>query len=76
MFVVIAEQLQVAVGEAAGFIAFLDVPLEARDPFVDQFGGRGIVAHHDEDRRRLDAGARPFLEGLLVVAVERIERSL
>ena len=76
MFVVIAEQLQVAVGEAAALVAFRDIPLEAGDPFVDEFRGRGVVAHDDEYRWRRDAGARPFLECLFVVAVERVQRGL
>ena len=58
-------------------LAFLRVAaLEAGDPFEDQLGDRGVLAHHDEDRRHADPGALPALELALVVAVERVQRGL
>ena len=56
--------------------AVLVLALEARDVVVDQLGGRGVVAHHDEARRDLDAGVLPQLEGAGVMAVEGFERGL
>ena len=41
---------------------------------MDELGGGGVVAHDDEARRDLDAGAPPQLEGAGIVTVEGLQR--
>ncbi len=69
VLVVIAEEL-----EAAGLVrarAIFMLALEAGDVVVHQLGCRCVVAHDDEARRHVDAGALPQLEGLGVVTVAK-----
>ena len=72
--VVVAEQREPAVLQRGRPVVVL--ALEAGDVFVDQLRDGRVVADDDEARRHADAGVLPELEGLLVVAVERIERRL
>ena len=50
--------------------------VKSGDVVIDELRGRGVVADDDEAGRRADACARPELEGLLVMAVQRFERCL
>ena len=74
MLVEVAEQRQAAVLERGGAVVVLAV--EAGDVVVDQLRGGGVVADDDEAGRHVDAGLLPELEGLLVVAVERLQGGL
>ena len=61
VLVVVAEQLEWPAWKAARSPSSL-AALEAGDPFEDQLGDRGVLAHDDEHRRHADAGALPALE--------------
>ena len=74
VFVVVAKQGQAALFRLAGAIGVL--ALEAGDVVVHQFGGGGVVAHHDEAGGHGDAGLLPEGKGLFVVAVEGLEGGL
>ena len=73
-FVEVAEQGEAAVLQRRR--AVLVFPVEAGNVVVDQLGDRGVLADDDEARRHADAALLPELEGLLVVAVECLERGL
>ena len=76
LFVVVAEQFEMA-GVEGGAFAFGDVAtLEAGDPVEHQLGDGGVLANDDEHRGDVDAGPRPALELAFVVAVERVQRRL
>ena len=70
----VAEQRQAAVLERGRAVLVLAV--EAGDVVVDQLRDGGVLADDDEAGRDGDAALLPQLEGLLVVAVERLERGL
>ena len=74
VFVVVAEQGQATLFRLAGAIGVL--ALEAGDVVVDQLGGGGVVAHHDEAGGHGDTGLLPEGKGLFVVAVEGLEGGL
>ena len=52
--------------------AVLVLAVEAGDEVVNELGDGGVLADDDEAGRHLDARFLPELEGLLVVAVERL----
>ncbi len=52
------------------------IAMEAGDVVVDELGGGGVVAHHDEAGRDADGRIAPEVEGFFVVAVEGFEGGL
>ena len=56
--------------------AVLVLAMEAGDEVVDELRDRRVLADDDEAGRHLDARLLPELEGLLVVAVEGLQRRL
>ena len=74
MLVEVAEEGEAAVLQRAGAVIVL--PVKAGDEVVDELGRRRVVADEDEAGRHGDPRLLPELEGLLVVAVERLEGRL
>ena len=73
-FVEIAEQCEASVLQRSG--AVLVLAMEAGDEVVNELRDGGVLADDDEAGRHLDALFLPELEGLLVVAVEGLQRRL
>ena len=67
----VAEQREAAVLQRGRAVLVLAV--EAGDEVVDELRDGGVLADDDEAGRHLDALVFPELEGLLVVAVERLQ---
>ena len=74
VLVEVSEQRQAALFEGGGPVLVL--ALESGDEVIDQLGGRGVVANDDEAGRDLDILFPPQLEGLGIMAVERLEGGL
>ena len=74
VLVMVLEQRQAAELELAGTVVVL--ALKTGDVVVDEFRRRGVVAYDDEAGRHRDLCLRPKAKGLLVVAVQRIQRCL
>ncbi len=73
-FVEIAEQGEASILQRRGAVFVLAV--EAGDEVVNELRDGGVLADDDETGRHLDALLLPELEGLLVVAVEGLQRRL
>ena len=73
-FVKVSEESEASVFERGG--AVLILALEAGDVVVNEFGDSTVLADDNKARRYLDAAFLPEFEGLVVVAVESLERGL
>ena len=71
MFVEIPETLQPAIFELS--CAVLVGAKEPGNVIVNELRGGGVVADNDEARRNSGAGLLPYIEGLFVVTVKRVE---
>jgi hypothetical protein len=73
-FIKIPEQRQTSIHQrrcAVGVVA-----LKSGNEVINELRDCGVLADDDEARRDLDASFIPKLEGLLIVAVERLQRRL